>query len=79
MYYAYILRSMTTQAYYYGSTTDMKARLTAHNSGKNVSTKKYRPWEVAWYGAFESRETAQHFETYLKTASGKAFLRKRLL
>ena len=32
-----------------------------------------------WYGAFTEKGTALEFERYLKTASGKAFSRKRLL
>ena len=50
-----------------------------HNAGGNVSTKPHRPWSIAWYGGFSSEETAMDFERYLKTASGKAFARKRLL
>jgi hypothetical protein len=34
---------------------------------------------LAWYAAFENEQLARSFEAYLKTASGKAFARKRLL
>lgn len=80
MFYAYILRS---EAYptrlYHGHTSDLHRRLTDHNSGDNVSTRHGGPWAIAWYGAFESEAAAMAFEQYLKTASGKAFSRKRLL
>lgn len=64
---------------YFGSTKDIKKRLTSHNKGQVTHTKKDKPWCVAWYGAFEGEVEAVAFEKYLKTASGKAFARKRLL
>jgi len=80
MYYAYVLRSdESTDQFYFGSTSDLKKRLKAHNSGQSSHTSKYKPWSVVWYGSFASKEKAVAFEKYLKTASGKAFLRKRLL
>ena len=80
MYYADILRSeIDSSQLYFGSTSDIKNRLKQHNSGQSKHTRKYKPWKVIWYGAFENKSTAEHFEEYLKTASGKAFLRKRLL
>jgi putative endonuclease len=80
MYYAYILRSaQDPETLYHGFTSDLKRRLAVHNSGGNPSTRRMRPWRLAWYGGFESEEAALAFERYLKTASGKAFARKRLL
>jgi len=80
MHYAYILQSIShPEKFYYGSTADLKKRLAVHNDGGNVSTSPYRPWALAWYGGFPCKQTAANFERYLKTASGKAFARKRLL
>lgn len=79
MYYAYILRSETHDQYYYGSTADLQQRLIAHNAGQSLHTRKYKPWVIIWYGAFTSKKQAQSFEKYLKSASGKAFIRKRLI
>ncbi len=80
MHYAYILRSQKDPAVlYHGFTSDLKQRLATHNRGANPSTANMLPWSIAWYGAFESEEAARAFERYLKTASGKAFARKRLL
>lgn len=79
MYYAYVLRSeLDKNQRYYGSTSDIKKRLIAHNNGQSPHTSKYKPWRVVWFAGFETREKAQEFERYLKTASGKAFARKRL-
>jgi predicted GIY-YIG superfamily endonuclease len=80
MFYAYILRSESEPGrLYHGFTSDLKGRLKHHNNGGNPSTKRFRPWMVAWCGAFETEGLAIDFESYLKTASGKAFARKRLL
>jgi putative endonuclease len=80
MHYCYIIRSESSASQlYFGSTSNLKNRLKAHNSGQSIHTKKYVPWVVIWYGAFSTRKEAEKFERYLKTASGKAFMRKRLL
>ena len=80
MYCVYILRSISNPSQtYIGSTSDLKRRLGSHNSGANKHTSKFRPWKVIWYSAFESQEKAEDFEKYLKTASGIAFRRKRLI
>jgi hypothetical protein len=36
------------------------------------------PWELITYLAFKDKSTAQAFEKYLKSHSGKAFTNKRL-
>jgi predicted GIY-YIG superfamily endonuclease len=79
-FYTYILRSeQNPERFYYGFSSDLKKRLKVHNQGENDSTKTGVPWTLAWYGGFESESAAIDFERYLKTASGKAFARKRLL
>jgi predicted GIY-YIG superfamily endonuclease len=79
MYYTYILRSSKSHIFYYGSTKDLKRRLTPHNSGQVKSTKSHAPWKLVWYGAFETKKQAKDFEIYLKRGSGKAFAYKRLV
>jgi len=80
MYYVYILVSInnSTQTYI-GFTADLKERLESHNSGANKHTSKFKPWKVVWYCSFMSKGKAIAFEKYLKSASGIAFRRKRLL
>jgi len=80
MYYVYILQSTAFPAQTYcGYTTDLKARLKAHNAGESPHTAKYKPWELVSYHAFADERKAREFEWYLKTGSGKAFARKRLM
>lgn len=79
LYYTYILHSKTNPTHYYtGFTEDVESRLKAHNNGQVPSTDKYKPWQLKTVIAFASKEKAIQFEKYLKTASGRAFAKKRL-
>jgi len=81
MYYTYILKSLKIPgAIYIGYTSDLKSRLESHNSPENQGyTKRHAPWEVESYLAFTEEGDAKRFEVYLKSSSGKAFMRKRLI
>jgi predicted GIY-YIG superfamily endonuclease len=77
MFYAYILQSeLDPKRYDIGSTADLKERLIEHNRGKCSHTAKYGPWGIKTYLAFQEKETAQRFERYLKTGSGREFARR---
>lgn len=79
MFYVYLLQSEAhLQQRYVGMTSDLKARVAAHNGGKSPHTAKFRPWRLVTYMAFSEQEKAVAFEAYLKSGSGHAFARKRL-
>jgi predicted GIY-YIG superfamily endonuclease len=80
MWYVYIIRSISNpNQEYTGATEDLRQRIAAHNAGKSAHTAKYKPWELLWYSAFPDKMTALAFETYLKSHSGRAFAKKRLI
>jgi len=80
MYYVYILQSINNpEKRYIGKTGNLKKRLSDHNSGTTSHTKKYKPWEMIMYVAFKYEVKAIEFEKYLKSCSGRAFAKKRLL
>ena len=79
MHYCYILLSLKSHIFYYGSTKNLKARIKFHNEGKVKSTMPHLPWKLVWYGAFETEKQSKNFEEYLKSGSGKAFAYKRLI
>ena len=80
MWYVYILRSVAfPEQEYTGATADLKSRLAEHNSGKSTHTAKFMPWSLVWYCSFPSKLKALQFERYLKSHSGRAFAKKRLL
>ncbi len=78
-YYVYILQSEAApETFYVGFTEDLQARLKLHNSGPVPHTAKFRPWRTKTTVAFTDRQRAIDFERYLKSASGRAFAKKRL-
>ncbi len=79
MKYVYFLESVThPEQNYVGLADDLRARLWAHNAGQSPHTSKYKPWRLMTYVAFSSEAAAVAFERYMKTASGRAFAKKRL-
>lgn len=80
MWYVYIIRSMEYPGQeYIGVTSDLKKRLADHNARKSTHTQKFAPWKILWYSAFQDKHLALDFETYLKSHSGRAFSKKRLI
>ena len=78
MKYVYILESDPPDHFYVGMTDDLRARLHKHNAGEVSHTSKFRPWRLKTYLAFSDERKAEEFEQYLKSASGRAFAKKRL-
>jgi predicted GIY-YIG superfamily endonuclease len=79
MWFVYILRSLRDENLYIGSTNDLQRRLIEHNSGNVDSTKHRTPFTLEAYIAVKDKTKAIELEQYLKTGSGKAILRKRIL
>jgi len=77
MFYTYIIESIRFPGKrYIGHTGDVDQRLSEHNDGKCNATKRFRPWKLRLYLAFETLEQAREFELYLKSGSGKAFTKR---
>jgi len=80
VWYVYILRSVSFPDHEYtGATADLKQRVADHNAGKSTHTAKFMPWELIWYSAFPDKLRALDVEKYLKSHSGRAFAKKRLI
>ena len=80
MHYVYLIQSQPLpERHYVGFTHNLKVRLAGHNAGQNKSTVADRPWRLASYFAFASEEKALAFEKYLKSGSGRTFLKRHLL
>lgn len=77
MHYVYVLQSLSVpDRFYTGETPDLKRRLQEHNDGKSIHTNKFKPWKIYCYFAMEDKSKAKAFEEYLKTASGRRFLKR---
>lgn len=80
MYYVYILKSLKDETHYIGSSAYIPTkRVIEHNQKMNKYTSKHIPYKLIWYGIFASKKLALQFEKYLKSGSGHAFMKKRLL
>jgi len=66
MYYVYLLQSKLNNEIYTGSTTDLRKRFMEHNEGKEKSTKRYAPWKLIYYEAYNTERLARLREKRLK-------------
>lgn len=78
MYYVYILKCSDNKTYI-GCTDDLKGRLKRHQSGWVPATKHRLPIILDTYIVFSDKYKAFNFEKYLKSGSGRAFLKKHLI
>jgi len=73
----YVLRSVCEPSRYYtGVTSDVNARLAAHNACPHTSDGK--PWQVDVVVQFADERRAVAFEHYRKSGSGAAFAKRHL-
>ena len=69
MNYAYLLRCRDGSLYA-GWTSDLNARLSAHNAGRGAKyTRSRRPVELVYAESFETKEQAMSREWHLKRLS----------
>lgn len=75
MTYVYVLICLDKKTYI-GCTNDLKDRIQRHQNGHIPATEKRRPVKLIAYFAFQNSTIAFNFEKYLKSGSGRAFLKK---
>lgn len=78
MHVVYVLESGDRKHWYFGVTNNIKRRIEEHNSGKSTHTNKYKPWKLRMMATFQDRSQAEVFELYLKSHSGRAFMKKHI-
>jgi putative endonuclease len=77
--YVYILQSeLVLDHFYVGRTKNLRSRVVRHNSGQVRHTSKWKPWRLKTSVALSDACRALALERYLKSASGRAFIKKRL-
>jgi len=75
--FVYILQSISRPAKFYsGITNNIESRLKNHNNGQVSYTSKYKPWKIKNYFWFEDKSKAIRFEKYLKSGSGRTFIKR---
>lgn len=78
MHYVYVLRSAKDANLYTGYTTDLRQRVADHVAGKAPSTRDRRPLQLIYYEAYLLAKDAKAREAFLKSGSGKRYIRKQL-
>jgi len=78
VYFVYILLCSNNKTYD-GFTQDLNDRLERHKNGYVPYTKSLRPIKLLTYINFTNKYKAIAFEKYLKSGSGRAFMKKRLI
>ncbi len=78
MYYVYILHSLKDNGFYTGYTEDVQRRLKEHNSGQENSTRNRTPFILIYFEAYKNKKDALGREKFLKSGSGKRYLRNQL-
>ena len=62
----YLIKSLTKDFLYTGSTSDLKRRFDEHNKKQNISTKFYAPFKLIYYEAYTNKSDALEREQMLK-------------
>jgi predicted GIY-YIG superfamily endonuclease len=74
MYTVYVIEDESGRRYK-GMTKDFDRRLKEHKRGHTQTTRSMKNLRVVFIKEFEMFEHARAFELYLKTASGRRFLK----
>lgn len=77
-YIVYVLSSCVAKKSYVGFTDNLARRIKEHNSGKSIYTKRYKPWKLIYTEEFENYVDVRKREKYLKSASGRRIVLKRI-
>ncbi len=75
VFYAYILKSLKNNTYYYGHTSDLDKRVKQHNLGKTPYTKNLRPWVLHYFESFVVKSDAIVREKFFKSIDGYNWLK----
>jgi len=74
MHYVYSLKCK--DGYYVGCSDDLVDRLKRHKSGEVMATKNRLPVVLDFYFVINDKYKAFEFEKYLKSGSGRSFIKK---
>jgi putative endonuclease len=76
IHYVYVISSLKEKYIYVGTTKDPKVRINQHQSGKEKTTRFYRPFRVLFIERFASRLLERKREKYLKSGIGKEWIKQ---
>ncbi len=78
IYFVYAIKSQKKNYIYVGMSANVVRRVQQHNSGKSKTTKPYAPFDLIYTEIVGTRAKARIKEKYLKSGTGKEFLKTLL-
>ena len=80
MYFVYVLENSADRSWYVGFTTDVERRVQEHNEGSGARHTRKAPgqWQLIYQEGYLDKRDALHRETFLKSGSGRTYLKKQL-
>lgn len=78
MFYTYVLYSEKDHGLYIGYSSDIGRRFKQHVDGATISTAHRRPLMLAYYEAYACKQDAETRERFLKSGSGRTYLKKQM-
>ena len=75
IYFVYAIESIIDNYIYVGLTENVNRRIEQHNNGWNKTTRSYRPFKILLIERYSTRLEARKREKYLKSGTGKEFLK----
>lgn len=79
-YFVYVLENSVDRSWYVGFTSDIDKRLDNHNThtGGQYTKNKSGHWKLIYYEGYVNKVDAINREKFLKSGSGKMFIRKQI-
>jgi len=75
MFYTYAIKSLSKNYIYVGITNNLDRRFKEHNDSKERTTRSRTPYRLIYREEFKTRMEARKKEIYLKSGTGKEFLK----
>ena len=80
MHYVYLLQSADDKSWYIGYSANLKQRVERHQKGDGGrTTRRKQNWNIIYYEAYKNEEDAKGRERFLKSGSGRKYLKKQLV
>jgi len=77
MHYVYVLRSVRDSGFYIGYSANLR-RFSKHVTGGSFATSHRGSWKLIYYEAYLERDDTLARERYLKSGSGRKFVKAQL-
>jgi putative endonuclease len=79
MFYVYLLENANGKGWYIGYSANLKQRIERHQKGDGAqTTKRKQNWSIIYYEAYKDEQDAKGRERFLKSGSGRKYLKKQL-